>query len=202
MECIEFRARDALTLSILAKNLHHFFASEINKSGRNQFGLTIDNTHLGALESLRVWHVECITTILKQPKILRLVVDNRLSFDLYSLKFNDRQEVDCSSLMRNRNFEKQSPKQALKRFESSKKDIDAVKRMKSKIVNYLESKTAYLPIQSSSKNKFTIRFKAVHKTLSSESLYKQNFEFNSYGLSTQDKACYLPNIRDLNVFSK
>jgi len=202
MECIEFRVKDTLTLSVLAKNLHNFFVSEIKKSGINQFGLTIDNTQIGALESLRVWHTNSITPILKQPKILGLAAANRLTFELYSLNFDEKQEVDCSSLMRNRKFEKQSPQQALKRFEDSKKDVDSLKRMKSKIVNYLESDTSYLPIQSSSKNNFTLRFKEKNITLLSTCIYKQNFEFNSYGLSTQEKECYLPNVRDINVFSK
>ncbi len=202
MECIEFRVKDTLTISLLAKNLHHFFASEIKKSGINQFGLTIDNAHVGALESLRVWHAKSITTILKQPKILGLAASNRLTFELYSLKFDEKQAVDCLSLMRNRKFEKQSPQHALKRFENSKKDVDALQRMKSKVVNYLECETAYLPIQSSSRNNFTLRFKEEYKTLPSASIYEQDFEFNSYGLSTQENACYLPNVRDINVFSK
>lgn len=190
MEYIQFSIVKAKILPMLMWQLHGFFSKQA-KSGDNQFGLLFNPVCLGVVKQFRVFHPTDVSALFKQPAILKHVNDNAIKIKFGQINA-DVEHIEVVAQMRDRRYEKQSPGKAMKRFESSNMDGDAMVRFKEKVQAYLATTPLHYPIKTSRGQQFSIFLKHERKIISREDFNKQAFCFSGYGLSVENSKIYLP----------
>jgi len=190
MEYIEFSVNNPKALPLLSKELRSLFSETKRKLGSNAYGL-MPKDMVGAVNTLRVYHPESVLEVIKRPAILKLASQKRIRFDIQSYDFINFAEQSFA-ILRERNYEKNSPIQAMTRLNNSEQTVENMLRFKRSVSDYVSTEPSHLPYVSSNKDKFSLFFRREQTHLNANELNAQTFSFNTYGLSTNDNKVYLP----------
>lgn len=194
MEYIEFTVHRPDVLKALTKQLRSFFSEQTRKHGSNHYGLLPKPSDEGVVKTLRVMHRESAIEVIKSPRILKLISENGIKFDIKKIDLSVT-TVNAVSVTRDRSFEKKSPTKALSKFNQSAKTQNDLISFKQKVKDYVTTVPCHLPFVSSGKHQYSLFFKFDAAQLPLSEFINQDFKFNTYGLSTSQNRVFLPNFK-------